>query len=427
MPATVPDVPVVPASKAGEAASPAASVATASPASALPEAAVDATTDSGRDIYLRFRAGLADPTCAPGTGARWQQHFAHVPSQLSGGGRNGELLPLFAYVVDALREAHLPTEYALIPFVESGYRPAARSASGPAGLWQFIAVTARNHRIAIRPGYDGRLSPVDSTQAAVRYLKTLHGMFAGDWRLAVMAYNAGEYRVLGALKRHGQRAADADPAALDSLAPVTQAYVRKLHALTCVLAEADDGEAWMRALDRPVPRLRVVDIATSSTLAGWAAAQGVDMSLVKRLNPALAEGRIPQGARALAPMSPLSSGSGPSDASAARDASVTSMDAIAEGARKAQQTPSAPTAGESDRLHAPATPRDGRAVAAPGPDAARTHIVVRGDSASRIAKRYGIALQDLLARNGLEMRSVLRPGTVLQIDVTGDAAAAVAN
>ncbi|MFX7760059.1 transglycosylase SLT domain-containing protein, partial [Acinetobacter baumannii] len=87
------------------------------------------------------------------------------------------LLPLFGYVVDALRDADLPTEYALIPFVESGYRPAARSPSGPAGLWQMIAVTARNHDVPIRDGYDGRLSPVDSTRAAVRYLKTLHGMF----------------------------------------------------------------------------------------------------------------------------------------------------------------------------------------------------------------------------------------------------------
>src|SRR3546814_10330717 len=60
-------------------------------------------------------------------------------------------------------------------------------------------------------------------------------MFAGDWRLAVMAYNAGEYRVLGALKRSGQRAMDADPEKLVGLAGITRAYVRKLHALSCVL------------------------------------------------------------------------------------------------------------------------------------------------------------------------------------------------
>jgi membrane-bound lytic murein transglycosylase D len=48
----------------------------------------------------------------------------------------------------------------------------------------------------------------------VRYLKTLHGMFAGDWRLAVMAYNAGEYRVLGALRRSRHERASARPAEL---------------------------------------------------------------------------------------------------------------------------------------------------------------------------------------------------------------------
>src|SRR5690606_9589219 len=128
------------------------------------------------EIYLRFREGLADPHCAPGTSDRWRGHFAHIPKQMAGS-RGGDVLPLFGYVVDALREAHLPTEFALIPFVESGYRPGARSPAGPAGLWQFIALTARNHRIPVGPAYDGRLSPVDSTRAAVRYLKTLHGMF----------------------------------------------------------------------------------------------------------------------------------------------------------------------------------------------------------------------------------------------------------
>lgn len=371
--------------------------ATQVPAIALPDTGAP-RADTGRDIYLRFRAGLADPTCAPGTGTRWQQHFAHVPSQLSGG-RSGELLPLFGYVVDALRDAHLPTEYALIPFVESGYRPAARSASGPAGLWQFIAVTARNHRIAIRPGYDGRLSPVDSTQAAVRYLKTLHGMFAGDWRLAVMAYNAGEYRVLGALKRHGQRAADAEPAALDSLAPVTRAYVRKLHALSCVLADADDAEAWMRALDRPVPRLRAVDIPPASTLEAWARGAGVDAGLLKRLNPALADGRVPQGARALAPL----------PAAAVPAATVAAGSADADTGADAVRT--VPTVAASQQA----------AVSA------RTHTVVRGDSASRIAQRHGVRLDALLARNGLDARSVLRPGMVLVLDAAGDAATTVAN
>jgi len=178
-----------------------------SPARSLPRAgslaappALPPDMRDGVEIYQQFRDGLADPDCQPqATDARWQRRFSHAPARLAD--RRDDILPLFGYVVGAIRDAGLPTEFALIPFVESGYRPAASNRAGPAGLWQFVPLTARNHGVRVRRGYDGRLSPVDSTQAAVRYLKTLHGMFGGDWRLAVMAYNAGENRVLQAVRR----------------------------------------------------------------------------------------------------------------------------------------------------------------------------------------------------------------------------------
>lgn len=366
-------------------------------------------TRSGREVYASFREGLADPTCDAGVSTRWRQHFAHVPRQLAG---NNDMLPLFGYVVDALREADLPTEYALIPFVESGYKPGARSASGPAGLWQFIAVTARNHKIAIRPGYDGRLSPVDSTQAAVRYLKTLHGMFAGDWRLAVMAFNAGEYRVFGALKRHGQRAMDADPAQLASLSNITQSYVRKLHALSCLLAEADDREDWLRALDRPVPRLAPVELpADAGNLDAWSARTGQDAMLLKRLNPAFVGGRIAGNSRRV-----LATATGSTPL-----AQASNTDAAATPASPALQLPpdTMPVTETSPTASASSPPR-------------RTHVVARGESASKIAQRHGISLAELLQRNGLGMRSILRPGMVLELDAPsaasgGPAATAVAN
>src|SRR5690606_31786517 len=198
---------------------------------------------SGLEVYRKFRAGLAEPDCQPGASARWRAHFANAPTQLASPG--SDVLPLFGYVVDRLRDAHLPTEFALIPFVESGFRPGARSPQGPAGLWQFIALTARNHKVPVQAGYDGRLSPADSTDAAVRYVKALRGDFAGDWRLGVMSYNAGEYGLLGALRRAGQRPADADPDSLP-MPSITKAYVRKRRALSCLLEEAEDREAWLQ-------------------------------------------------------------------------------------------------------------------------------------------------------------------------------------
>ncbi|RDZ27909.1 lytic transglycosylase domain-containing protein [Lysobacter silvisoli] len=369
------------------------------PAAAPAQAAVPTASRNGREIYERFREGLADPTCEAGVSTRWRQHFATAPKRLATHG--DDTLPLFGYVVDALREAHLPTEYALIPFVESGYKPGARSSAGPAGLWQMIALTARNHRVPIREGYDGRLSPVDSTQAAVRYLKTLHGMFAGDWRLTVMAYNAGEYRILGALKRSGQTARNAKPEQLPGLSDITQAYVRKLHALSCLMEQADDREEWLRALDRPVPRLQAVTVPDDvADLAAWSRRSGHDAAQLQRLNPVFAGGRIGRAGGARAPVLGL-----PATAVGAVDGGATETTAVA----------AAPLDSAAGAAAAVTTSGDASAATAAGAEP-RRHTVARGDNAWTIARRYGVRVADLLQRNGLAANAVLKPGQALLID-----------
>jgi membrane-bound lytic murein transglycosylase D len=187
--------------------------------------------------------------------------------------------------------------------VESGYRPNARNGSGPTGLWQFIATTARNHRVPMANGYDGRLSAVDSTQAAVRYLKTLHGMFGGDWRLATMAYNAGEYRVLQSMRKAGMNAQNAKPSALPGLSPVTHAYVEKLHALACVLEDVEDQPGVMASLDRTVPVLKDHTLPAGTSVQQWAAQRALDPARIARLNPALASGGRPRAPPACWPVS----------------------------------------------------------------------------------------------------------------------------
>ena len=346
---------------------------------------------NGLDIYESFRTGLADPTCdAAATSTRWKKHFGHAPGQFARA--NDDLLPLFGYVVDSLRAANLPTEFALIPFVESGYKPGARSASGPAGLWQFIGITARNHGVAMREGYDGRLSPVDSTQAAVRYLKTLHGMFGGDWRLAVMGYNAGEYRILQSMRRAGMNAQNAKPAQLPGLSGITYSYVEKLHALACIFQQADDRAEWLKTLDRPVPRLASHTLpAQASSLEAWSRSQGHDPALVKRLNPALAAG-IPRGGKPLRALAPASTSNSPTSAS---------MIAEATGNDDKQ-------AKKPDHNSTNTEPATG------------THTVRRGESAWTIARRYGQQPQQLLARNGLSSTAVLQPGMVLRLEADAD-------
>ncbi|MCD9045963.1 lytic transglycosylase domain-containing protein [Luteimonas sp. MHLX1A] len=358
------------------------------------------TERQGREIYQSFVDGLADRDCSADSSDRWRRHFAHVPADLAR--TPDRLLPLFGYVVDQLRAQHLPTEYALIPFVESGYRPGARSASGPAGLWQFIALTARNHKVPIRPGYDGRLSPVDSTQAAVRYLKTLHGMFAGDWRLAVMGYNAGEYRLFGALRQAGQRAADARPEELP-MPQTTRAYVRKLQALSCLLLEAGEREEWLQAIDHTVPVLVPAPLPRGAGhLDSWASREGHDPGQIRRFNPAFPDGRIASADRNLQVLAPARAGRA--------DSAVAAIPVDAPGTAGSR---TAVTSVASVPARAPAAEPVHYAQAVEPP---RSHVVARGESVWRIARRYGIGVAQLLARNGLSGNSVLHPGMTLLID-----------
>jgi membrane-bound lytic murein transglycosylase D len=363
--------------------------ATATPVVAPTVVEVPTSTRSGREIYQRFRDGLADKSCGDSS-PRWRSHFSTAPKRMAT--RSDDVLPLFGYVVDALRDARLPTEYALIPFVESGYKPGARSPGGPVGLWQFIAITARNHSVPIRAGYDGRLSPVDSTKAAVRYLKILHSMFAGDWRLAVMAYNAGEYRVLGALRRSGQNARNAKPETLPGMSGITHAYVQKLRALSCLLEQADDREDWLQALDRPVPVLGAQVLpAQVRSLDAWARAEGHDPAMLRRLNPVFSAG-IARADLALRVLAPVAAAPATGSAEPAAESGAPGVGAfVVETSAGSASMPSA---------------------------SARSHTVSRGESAWSIARRYGISTSELLARNGLDARGRLRPGMVLKIDAT---------
>jgi len=357
-----------------------------------PAALPPASVRNGQDIFASFRAGLAEPTCdAEATSPRWQKQFAHAPSRLAN--QDDDALVLFGYVVEELRKADLPTEFALIPFVESGYRPNARNGSGPAGLWQFIASTARNHRVQMTAGYDGRLSAADSTQAAVRYLKTLHGMFGGDWRLATMAYNAGEYRVLQSLRKAGMNAQNARPSALPGLSPVTYAYVEKLHALACVLEDAETSPAVMASLDRTVPVLKSHSLPAGTSVQQWAAQRAMDPARIARLNPALASGKgRPSGqVTLLAP---------------AAHAPVDTTVVLAQAEAPVTETVSP----RADVVAA------SRTVASADRPRARRHTVRNGESAWTIAKRYGMPLKALLSLNNLSGSSVLKPGAVLRVE-----------
>ncbi len=111
---------------------------------------------------------------------------------------NGEL---FRETVEQILEEHgLPKELFYVGLIESGFNTSIRSHANAVGPWQFIKGTAVRYGLRVDSTLDERRSIHKSTHAAAGYFKDLYNIF-GSWELALCAYNAGEYRIINAIRK----------------------------------------------------------------------------------------------------------------------------------------------------------------------------------------------------------------------------------
>jgi len=175
------------------------------------------------------------------------------------------------YIVEEVQKRGMPTEIALLPFIESAYNPVAYSRAHAAGIWQFIPSTGKDYGLQQNFWYDGRRDVMAATSAALDYLQKLYDMF-GSWDLALASYNWGEGAVGRAIARNQARGLPTDYMSL-AMPNETRYYIPKLQAVKNIIANpAQYGIELADVPNQPyfttVTINKHIDVKRAATLAG---------------------------------------------------------------------------------------------------------------------------------------------------------------
>ena len=234
------------------------------------------------NIFDRIRLGYKLPEVADRSIDGQVRFFAGKPDFLDRTFDRAE--HYLYYVVRELEARDMPLELAFLPVIESAYNPYAYSRARAAGIWQFIAPTARRYDVRVNWWQDGRRDIVDSTRAALDYLSELHTMFDGDWFLAIAAYNCGEAAVQRAVTKARRAGKPADFWHL-KLPNETHGYVPALLAMARIVADPDQyGLEFATIANKPY--FAQVEVGSQIDLRVAAMLLNVSEEELHELNPA---------------------------------------------------------------------------------------------------------------------------------------------
>ncbi|MBV8035095.1 MAG: transglycosylase SLT domain-containing protein [Pelomonas sp.] len=186
------------------------------------------------------------------------------------------------HIVEEVEKRGMPTELALLPFVESAFVTHAVSSAKATGMWQFMPATGRDFDLKQNIFRDDRRDVLASTRAALDYLGRLYKQF-GDWHLALAAYNWGQGNVQKAVARNLKAGLPTDYASL-KMPDETRYYVPKLQAVKNIVFAPERYALTLPAMaNHPfflsVKVDRDIDVALAAQLAG------ISLETFQQFNP----------------------------------------------------------------------------------------------------------------------------------------------
>jgi len=271
-----------------------------------------------------------------------------------------------------LREEGVPQDLIYLAQAESAFQPHARSRARAVGMWQFMSFRGREYGLEVNWWVDERRDPVKSTRAAARHLRDLYNEF-GDWYLALAAYNSGPGRVRQGLDRAGGSADYWTLLERRYLPRETRNYVPIILAMT--LVGKDPGRYGFEIEPEEPLRFETVRVSKPTDLRPIAEVIGVDVSVLRELNPHVLRGVTPPDREDFQLYVP-----------------------VGTSAKLAAELPKLP---ESERVYW------------------QQHRVRRGDTLSGIASRYGSSAYAIAQASNISVRSTIHPGQVLVVPAGG--------
>jgi membrane-bound lytic murein transglycosylase D len=232
------------------------------------------------DLWDRIRKGFAIPDLQDEHVTTQEQWYGSRPDYIE---RMTTRSSKYLYhIVEELEQRNMPTELALLPYIESAFNPQAVSSAKAAGMWQFMPATGTYFDLTQNVFRDDRRDVLASTKAALDYLEKLHRMF-GDWHLALAAYNWGEGSVGRAIKRNERQGLGTSYVEL-SMPNETRHYVPKLQAVKNIIAQPENYNIELPNIENH-PYFQVVDLQRDMDIALVAKLADVRVEDFRALNP----------------------------------------------------------------------------------------------------------------------------------------------
>lgn len=195
---------------------------------------------------------------------------------------------IFPQIVPILLEEGVPEDLKYLCCIESSLNPRALSPAKAAGLWQFMAATAKEMGLQVDDEVDERYHTEKATRAACKYFKNAYKKF-GDWNNVAASYNGGQAGLSSKLS------AQDETLALDLLLPEeTSRYMFRIMAMKEIMQDPYHYGfvLYSDQLYRPIATEEVTVTRTIPDLTKWAKEHGCSYYQLKEFNPWLRANKL---------------------------------------------------------------------------------------------------------------------------------------